>query len=127
METLSIFFLPDKELLKQIKSIKTDSTPMEEPKNPDTDNVYAIYSLLATPEQKQALREKYLGGNFGYGHAKQALFDLIVEKFKKEREAFTYLMENPAEIDKKLEQGEAKARIIALEVLKKVREKLGFR
>jgi tryptophanyl-tRNA synthetase len=120
-------FLPDKELLKQIKSIKTDSTPMEEPKNPDTDNVYAIYSLLATPEQKQALREKYLGGNFGYGHAKQALFDLIVEKFKKEREAFTYLMENPAEIDKKLEQGEAKARIIALEVLKKVREKLGFR
>jgi tryptophanyl-tRNA synthetase len=120
-------FLPDKELLKQIKSIKTDSTPMEEPKNPDTDNVYAIYSLLATPEQRQALREKYLAGNFGYGHAKQALFDLIVAKFKKEREAFTFLMENPEEIDRKLEQGEAKARVIALEVLSKVRAKLGFR
>ncbi|HLT74592.1 MAG TPA: tryptophan--tRNA ligase, partial [Ohtaekwangia sp.] len=60
-------FLPEKELLKQIKTIITDSTPLEEPKNPDTDNVFAIYSLLATPEQKQALREKYLAGNYGYG------------------------------------------------------------
>ncbi|RAV99605.1 tryptophan--tRNA ligase [Pseudochryseolinea flava] len=119
-------FLPDKDLLKQIKSIKTDSTPMEEPKNPDTDNVFAIYSLMATPEQKEALRAKYLAGNFGYGHAKQALFDLIVEKYKAEREAFNFYMNNPAEIDKKLAQGEAKARVIALEVLGRVRQKVGF-
>src|SRR5687768_7232746 len=120
-------FLPDKELLKQIKSIKTDSTPMEEPKNPDGDNVFAIYSLLSSPEQKEALRKKYLNGNFGYGHAKQELFELIVQKFSKEREAFSYYMENPSEIDKKLEQGEAKARVIALDVLGRVREKLGFK
>jgi tryptophanyl-tRNA synthetase len=120
-------FLPEKELLKQIKTIKTDSTPMEEPKNPDTDNVFAIYGLLATPDQKEALRKKYIAGNFGYGHAKQELFDLIIQKFQKEREAFTFLMENPVEIDRKLEQGEAKARVIALEVLGRVREKLGFR
>jgi tryptophanyl-tRNA synthetase len=119
-------FLPDKELLKQIKAIKTDSTPMEEPKNPDTDNVFAIYSLLATPEQTEALRKKYLAGNFGYGHAKQELFDLIVQKFQKQREAFTFLMETPGEIDRKLEQGEARARGIAHEVIRKVREKLGF-
>jgi len=120
-------FLPDKELLKQIKSIKTDSTPMENPKNPDVDNVYAIYSLLSTPEQKDTLRNKYLAGNYGYGHAKQELFELIVHKFNKEREAFNYYMGNPEELDKKLEIGEDKARVIALDVLGRVRKKLGFR
>jgi tryptophanyl-tRNA synthetase len=120
-------FLPDKELKKQVMSIVTDSTPLEQPKNPDTDNVFAIYSILATEEQENALRSKYVAGNFGYGHAKQELFELILEKYKKEREAFTFYMSNPAELDKKLEQGEAKARIIAHEVLGRVRKKLGFR
>jgi tryptophanyl-tRNA synthetase len=120
-------FLPDKELLKQIKSIKTDSTPMEAPKDPDTDNVYAIYSLLASEEENQALRARYLAGNFGYGHAKQELFDLIVRKFSKEREAFNFYMSNPAELEKKLEQGEDKARVIARTVLERVRKTLGYR
>lgn len=120
-------FLPDKELLKQIKSIKTDSTPMESPKDPDSDNVYAIYSLVATAEQKEAIRNKYLAGNYGYGHAKQELFELIVQKFQKEREAYAYYMSNPEELEKKLEQGEAKARVIALDVLNRVRKKIGFR
>jgi tryptophanyl-tRNA synthetase len=119
-------FLPDKELLKQIKTIKTDSTPLEEPKNPETDNVFALYSLLATEDQKNALRQKYMAGNFGYGHAKQELYDLIVQKFAKERESFNFYMSNPQELEKKLEQGEAKARIIAREVLQRVRVKLGF-
>jgi tryptophanyl-tRNA synthetase len=120
-------FLPEKELLKQVKSIVSDSTPLEAPKNPDADNTYKIYSLLATEDQEKALREKYLAGNFGYGHAKQALYELIIEKFSKEREAFNFYMSNPTELDKKLEQGEAKARIIALEVLERVRKTLGFR
>lgn len=120
-------FLPEKELLKQVKSIVSDSTPLEAPKNPDTDNTYKIYSLLATADEEKALREKYLAGNFGYGHAKQALYELIINKFSKEREAFNFYMSNPAELDKKLEQGEAKARIIALEVLERVRKTLGFR
>jgi tryptophanyl-tRNA synthetase len=119
-------FLPDKELLKQIKTIVSDSTPLEAPKNPDTDNTYAIYSLLASEEQKQSLREKYLAGNFGYGHAKQELYELILQKYSKEREAFNFYMSNPAELDRKLEQGEAKARVIAHEVLHRVRKKLGF-
>jgi tryptophanyl-tRNA synthetase len=119
-------FLREKELLKQIKTIVTDSTPLEAPKNPDTDNVFAIYSLLATPGQREALRAKYLAGNYGFGHAKHELYELIVQKFSKEREAFNFYMSNPAELDKKLEQGEAKARIIAREVLQKVRGKLGF-
>jgi tryptophanyl-tRNA synthetase len=119
-------FLPEKELLKQIKSIKTDSTPMEAPKNPDTDSVYAIYKLVASEEQREALRSKYLAGNFGYGHAKQELYDLIIQKFNKEREAFNYYMSNTEALDKKLEQGEEKARVIAREVLNRVRKKIGF-
>lgn len=120
-------FLPEKELRKQVMSIVTDSTPMEEPKNPDKDNVYAIYSLLATDEQKKQLRDKYLAGNFGYGHAKQELYELMLSKFKAEREAFNFYFGNPSELDKKLEQGEAKARVIANEVLGRVRQKLGYR
>lgn len=120
-------FLPEKELLKQIKTIKTDSTPMEEPKNPDTDAVFAIYKLVASEEQQNALRQKYVAGNFGYGHAKQELFDVIVSKYSKEREAFNFYMSNDGALEEKLEQGEAKARVIALEVLNRVRKKLGFR
>lgn len=120
-------FLPDKELRKQIMSIVTDSTPMEAPKNPDTDNVFAIYKLVATPEQTEALKQKYLAGNFGYGHAKQELFDLIITKYAKEREAFNFYMSNLPELEKKLETSEKKAKVIANEILTKVREKLGFR
>ena len=79
-------FLPDKQLRKKVMSIVTDSTPLEEPKNPDTCNVFAIFSLLAEQDQVQQLRQKYLGGNYGYGHAKQELFELILEKIKHERE-----------------------------------------
>ena len=72
--------------------------------------MFALYKLIGTPEQTQALREKYLAGNFGYGHAKQALFDLIIEKYKKEREAFNFFMSNPDELESKMKLGEAKAR-----------------
>lgn len=119
-------FLPDKELRKQVMSVVTDSTPLEAPKNPDNDNVYAIYSLLATDEQKTTMRNKYLAGNFGYGHAKQELYELILQKYKTEREAFNFYMSNPDALDKKLDQGEEKARVIAREVLGRVRKKLGF-
>jgi tryptophanyl-tRNA synthetase len=119
-------FLSDKELLKQVKTIVTDSAPLEAPKNPDTDNVYAIYSLLATDEQKSTMRNKYLAGNYGYGHAKQELYELIVQKYAKEREAYNFYMSNVAALEEKLEQGEAKARVIAHEVLARVRKKLGF-
>jgi len=120
-------FLPDKELLKQVKSIITDSTPVEAPKNPDTDHVFAIYKLLATAAQTEVMRTKYLAGNYGYGHAKQELYDLIVSKFAKEREAFNFYVAHPEELEKKLILGEAKARAIAHQVIDKVRKKLGFR
>lgn len=119
-------FLPEKELLKQIRSIITDSTPMELPKDPDTDNVYAIYSLLASDEEKAALRARYLAGNFGYGHAKQALYELILDKFAAQRKMYTHLMDHPDELEQQLTRGEDKARVIAHDVLQRVRKKVGF-
>lgn len=119
-------FLPDKELRKQIMTIVTDSTPVEAPKNPETDNVFAIYKLVATPEQTAALKQKYLAGNFGYGHAKQELFELLASKYAREREAFNFYINNLPELEKKLKQSEAKARVIAQEVLSRVRPKLGY-
>lgn len=120
-------FLPEKELKKNVNAIITDSTPLEEPKNPDTCIVFKIYSLLGSPDQTASLRAKYLAGNFGYGHAKKELLDLILTKYSKERETFTYFMNNPREIEKRLEAGEEKARSVAFKLLNQVREKLGFR
>jgi len=119
-------FLPEKPLRKNIMSIVTDSTPMVEPKDPDTCNVFAIYSLLAEAAQIQQLREKYLTGNYGYGHAKQELFELILEKFKNERELFQKFMDNTQLLEDELRIGEAKAREIGSTVLNKVRNKLGY-
>jgi tryptophanyl-tRNA synthetase len=119
-------FLDDKKLRKQVMSVETDSTPLEEPKNPDTCKVFALYSLLASDEQLATMRQNYLGGNYGYGHAKQALFELIVEKFKTEREKYNYYMNNPQEVEKILLDGAQKASKVADGVLKRVREKLGY-
>ncbi len=119
-------FLPEKPLRKKIMSIVTDSTPMEDPKNPDTCNVFAIYSLLAEAGQIQQLKEKYLAGNYGYGHAKQELYELILEKFKNERELFQKFMDNTQLLEDELQIGEAKAREIGATVLNKVRKKIGY-
>ncbi|GAB2629924.1 tryptophan--tRNA ligase [Belliella aquatica] len=119
-------FLPEKELKKNINSIVTDSTPLEEPKDPDTCNVFKLYSLIATASETAELRAKYLGGNFGYGHAKKEFLNLILEKYKEERITFDYFMTHPEELELKLSEGEAKARVVAREMLNRIREKLGF-
>jgi tryptophanyl-tRNA synthetase len=119
-------FLPEKELLKAVKSIVTDSKGLEEPKDPETDNVFKIYSLLASKEQTAELDKKYRAGNFGYGHAKQALFELIMEKFAPSREKYNLLMGDLSELDRELKAGAEKARKIAAGVLKRVREKVGY-
>ena len=119
-------FLPDKKLRKQIMGIKTDSVPMEDKKDAEVCNIYKIYKLLSTEEQATALFEKYATGNYGYGHAKQELFELICETYSLEREKFNQLMENKAIIDEELEKGAVKARIIAKEVLARVRKNIGY-
>ncbi len=92
-------FLADKKLRKQVMGIQTDSTPLEEPKNPDTDNVFALYKLMASEVQIAEMRANYEGGNYGYGHAKQALYELIITKFADERAKYNHYMDNLNEID----------------------------
>lgn len=120
-------FLPDKELKKVVMSIVTDSTPLEEPKNPDTCNVFSLYRLLGNESQVSDLKAKYLAGNFGYGHAKTALLDLLLDKFSEERRAYSEYMNDKDMLEKKLLAGADKARAIASEVLGRVRKKLGYR
>jgi tryptophanyl-tRNA synthetase len=124
--TINIF-LPEKELKKQIGTIVTDSTPLEEPKNPDTCNVYALYRLIATADQQTQMRNKYLGGNYGYGHAKAELLELILTHFSAERKKFDYLMKNEKELDAILSEGATKAKTVISGVLSKVRGKLGYK
>ena len=123
--TLNIF-LADKPLRKQVMKIQTDSTPLEDPKDPSQCNVFALYELLASEADTETLRSHYLAGGMGYGHAKQALYELILKRFAKEREQFDYYMAHPQEIEVALAKGAERARAVAEEVLLRVRHKVGF-
>ena len=119
-------FLPEKKLRKQIMSIQTDSTPLEDPKEWKTCNCFAIYKLLANEAQIDKMKANYEGGGYGYGHAKQALFELILEKFGAIRERYDHYMTHLAEVDEALAIGASKATLVANDVLKRVREKTGY-
>ncbi len=119
-------FLPEKQLRKQIMGIQTDSTPLEEPKNPNNCNVFALYQLLANNEQITEMRQNYLGGNYGYGHAKQALYELILSKFASARERYNHYMSHLDEVDAALSLGAQKASEVAATVLTRVRTTLGY-
>ncbi|GAA0874122.1 tryptophan--tRNA ligase [Wandonia haliotis] len=119
-------FLPEKQLRKQVMAIETDSTPIEEPKDASTCNVYSIYELMASEEQKQEMLANYARGGYGYGHAKQALYELILEKFSEARVKYEYYMQNPEELDAVLAEGAAKARVIAENTIQRVRSKVGY-
>ena len=119
-------FLPEKQLKKQIMSIQTDSTPLEEPKEFQNCNVFKIFKLIADENQTNEMKNKYQSGGYGYGHAKTDLLNLILEKYKDNRSKFDYLMSNKKEIDLILSEGSKKAEITAKQVIKRVKTKLGF-
>jgi tryptophanyl-tRNA synthetase len=119
-------FLPEKKLRKQIMSIKTDSTPLEEPKDWSTCNCFALYTILASDAETAQMKANYEKGGYGYGHAKQALFELILERFGDAREKYSYFMDNLDEVDAALAKGAAKAKVVADDVLKRVRAKVGY-
>lgn len=119
-------FLPEKKLRKQIMSIETDSTPLEDPKDWKNCNCFALYQLLASEENVATMKSNYEKGGYGYGHAKQALFELILEKFKTARERYNHYMTNINEIDAALAIGADKAKLVADDVLKRVRAKVGY-
>jgi len=119
-------FQTDKKLRKQIMGIQTDSIPMEDPKDPTNDNVFALFKILASQPQIEDMSANYLAGNYGYGHAKQELYEVILSKFEEPREKFEYYMNHLNEVDEALALGAEKAKKVADGVLERVREKLGY-
>jgi tryptophanyl-tRNA synthetase len=119
-------FQPDKKLRKQLMGIVSDSTPMEDPKDPEADNTFALYKILASETQIAEMRSNYQGGNYGYGHAKQALYEVIIERFGEAREKFDYYMNHLNEVDDALALGAEKAKSTADQVLERVRNKVGY-
>ena len=119
-------FQSDKALRKQIMSIQTDSTVLEAPKKWATCNSFAIYKLLASDIEIAQMKQNYEAGGYGYGHAKQALFELICNTFSEQRKRYAYYMNNLEEIDQALELGAKKAALTANTVLKRVRKKIGY-
>jgi tryptophanyl-tRNA synthetase len=119
-------FLPPKKLRKLIMKIKTDSTPVEEPKDPDTCNVFSLYKLFATPAQQADLAGRYRAGGMGYGNAKQDLFEVMDEFLAEPRLRYAELQDDPAEVDRVLAAGAEKARGVARSVMGRVRSAIGL-
>ncbi len=120
-------FAPPKQLRKRVMQIVTDSRPIEQPKNPDEDNVYNIYKYFATPEQDKAMREKYLRGGFGYGEVKQELFELLEAHFAGPREKYNAYMADTKKLEAILMEGAKKARYQGAKVMKRARRAVGVR
>ena len=119
-------FLPEKLLKKQIMSIQTDSTPIDKPKDYSNCNVFKIFKLIADEKSIDKMKNNYTAGGFGYGHAKSELLNFILSNYSDQREKFNYFMSNKNELDSILSSGAKKAKIVANEVLGRVRQKLGY-
>ena len=119
-------FASENELKKQIRSIETDSTELDSPKEWKTCNLFNIYKLIADENQIETMKNKYKGGGYGYGHAKNDLLKLIIEKYSEERKKFNHYVSKPNEVEEILIQGAYKASITADKVLSRVRKKLGY-
>ncbi len=119
-------FADEKALKKKVMSVVTDSTPLEEPKDPNTCNVFALYKLFATKEQTDDMASRYKAGNFGYGTAKKELLEIMLNYFKPYREKRKYLAENMDVVEKILKEGSEKAREIAIKKIKDVKSAVGL-
>ncbi len=119
-------FLSGKPLKKIVMAVKTDSTPMEAPKNPETCTVFQLYSLFATDAEKEALAARYRGGNFGYGEAKQILLEKIETHFAPARARFEHLKQHPSEVEDVLADGARRARAVASAVCDRARAACGL-
>lgn len=120
-------FLPEKELKDVInKKIATDSTALEDPKDPNANAICALMQLIAGEQQTQELRDKLTTGGYGWGHAKKDLLAAILDRFKNEREQFNHWMSHPEALEEVLQEGAVKARLVAQATLGRVRERLGY-
>ncbi|MBM4343587.1 MAG: tryptophan--tRNA ligase [Deltaproteobacteria bacterium] len=119
-------FADPKTLKSRIMAIQTDSTPLAEPKNPDTCHVVALYKLFATADELAQLRAHYIGGNYGYGHAKLALLAQAEAHFAPMRERYQAHLARPDDLEDLLRDGARRARTIAAPVLHRVRSAVGL-
>jgi tryptophanyl-tRNA synthetase len=119
-------FAPEKELKKEVMGIVTDSTPMEEPKDPETCTVYQLFKLVAPAAAVADMAAQFRSGGYGYGHAKKELLAALLDGFRTERETFDRLMNDRGELERKLQLGAEKARAIAQVTLGRVRERAGY-
>lgn len=119
-------FAPEKELKQQIMKIVTDSTPLEEPKDPDKCNVFALYKLFADETQIKDIRSRYEAGNFGYGHAKKELLAVMLDYFAPYRIKREELKNNMDYVNTVLKEGAEKARAAAIAKVKQVKEAVGL-
>ncbi len=119
-------FLPEKQLQKSINRIVTNSLEPGEPKDPDNSHLFEIYRAFASSEEISAYRQAFIDG-IGWGDAKKMLFNLINEELKEAREKYYELMANPTKIEEILQEGAAKARIPAREMLKQLKDAVGLR
>lgn len=117
-------FLPEKALRKQVMRIKTDSTALEAPKNPDSCTAFKLYSILAAPPSIEEMRKRYLSGGYGYGDAKQALFELLRDKYAQQRALYNAFMNDKQLLDARLKEGAERARDTGGRVLERVKKKL---
>jgi tryptophanyl-tRNA synthetase len=122
---IEIFATP-KETVKRCRQIVTDSTPMEQPKDPDKDNVFALLKLLASPAELEEIAGKYRAGGYGYGHAKDRLSQLINERFEPARQKFAELEKNPDYVRDVMREGGCKAREVAEATMRRVRSACGL-
>lgn len=119
-------FLPEKKLKKIINKIVTNSQEIEEPKNPDECNVFALYKLFATKEQQEKLAEMYRAGGMGWGTAKKELFEVMNEVISPMRKIYDELMSDKGEIDRILADGAHKAREKASQKISLLRSVIGI-
>ncbi len=119
-------FSSDKELKKQVMSIVTDSKGLEDPKDPDTCNIFSIYRKVASAEKVDEMEAAYRKGGYGYGDAKKALLSELQERFGEEREAYSKLIQDPEKVDEELAKGAERVKPTAKSTLGRLREKMGF-
>ena len=119
-------FASENELKRQIQSIKTDSTALEEPKDWKNCNLFKIYSLIGNVDQIKTMKKNYENGGYGYGHGKKDLLELILNNYSEERQKYNHYISNPNEVNEILMHGATKAKLSADEVLTRVRKKLGY-
>jgi tryptophanyl-tRNA synthetase len=119
-------FLPSKQLRKRVMQIQTDSTPMEEAKDPDSCNVFSMYKSVASPDEVQALATRYRAPGMGYGHAKEELFRVLDRELAGPREIYQDWRSRPDDLQDLLHMGASRARKVAQATMERVKSKIGF-